>query len=143
MGERLSGTVLERGQVLPGTSIRDADAGGDLRILDLRGRRALVLCFLHEDCPPCARFMESLGAAASDIAAAGARVIRLVPGDPTVRRHLGERGELPTVVITDRDAAAWEAYPASGHDFPPVTEVTETLWHLATMCPECGVATWG
>jgi hypothetical protein len=58
-------------------------------------------------------------------------------------RWLGVEPELPVVLVVDRDGAAWRSYPATGHRFPDPEEVTATLWHLATMCPECGVPTPG
>lgn len=142
MGARLAGTTLERGRVIPGASLREARSGRELPVLGLRGRKALVLCVLHQGCDACERFGEALAEAEGDIAAADGRVLLLSPDARAVKRLLGPDGVIPTVIVTDRYAAGWEAYPAPDHDFPPVTEVVATLWHLATMCPECGVSTW-
>jgi hypothetical protein len=142
MATRLAGTALERGQVLPGAAVREAGSGRELPIRELRGRKALVLCLLHEDCEACERFWARLSGASSDVAAADGRMVRMAEDGPSLRRFLGPDGSVPTVLITDRYAAGWESYPAPGHAFPPVEEIVSTLWHLATMCPECGVPTW-
>lgn len=151
----LPGTALTRGDVLPGTALTDPASGDEIRVWDFRGRAALVLCFLHAACDACATFARELDAAQPEMALTDARAFAIFPqGSPSAlpalvdpegeatRRILGAEGELPTLVVTDRYAAAWESYPILGHDFPPIAEVVGDLWHLATMCEECGVMAW-
>lgn len=143
MSERLPGTVLDAGRVVPGTALRLEPGGGTLSLWDFRHRTAVVLCVLHPDCQPCDRFEAALrDRAGEDVATAGARIVGVRdPGSEGRRRLLG--GSVPPVVIVvDRYGAAWQSYPAEGHHFPEPTEVAATVWHLATMCPECGVSTW-
>lgn len=148
----LPGTLLTRGDVLPGTALFDPTTGEEVRAWDFRGKRALVLSFLHRGCDACARFARELAGAESEIRLAGARCFAVLPGrSPSAlpvlvdregratQRFLGLEGMLPTIVVTDRYAAGWESYPVLGHDFPPVAEVVGDLWHLATMCEECGI----
>ncbi|HEX6207733.1 MAG TPA: hypothetical protein VF058_05170 [Actinomycetota bacterium] len=151
----LPGTTLARGEVLPGTPLIDAATGGEVRVWDFRGRTALVLCFLHLACEACERFAAGLAEAESEIRLTGAcafAVLRepapsalpvFVDGDGDAsRRFLGPEGALPTILVADRYAAAWESYPVLGHDFPPASEIVGDLWHLATMCEECGIMAW-
>ncbi|HEX6262412.1 MAG TPA: hypothetical protein VF097_06150 [Actinomycetota bacterium] len=153
--DTMAGTTLVRGDVLPGTPLIDAATGAEVRIWDFRGRTALVLCFLHPACEACERFAAGLAEMESEFRLTGARafaVLRepspsalpvLVDGHGEAsRRLLGPEGELPTIVVTDRYAAAWESYPVLGHDFPPVSEIVGDLWHLATICEECGIVAW-
>jgi hypothetical protein len=77
--------------------------------------------------------------AADDVATADGRIeVIRDPGSEARRRFLGEE-DPPVLVVVDRYGAAWRSYPAPFHDFPEPPEVAATLWHLATMCPECGV----
>jgi hypothetical protein len=139
--EALAGTVLERGRIVPGAALRDALTGREVGAWSLRGRSALVIGFVHPGCERCATFMGELEDREEDIRMAGGRLLAVDDG-PTAR-WLGVDPELPVVLVVDRDGAAWRSYPATGHRFPDPEEVTATLWHLATMCPECGVPTPG
>jgi hypothetical protein len=137
--EALPGTVLERGRVVPGALLTDVRTGDRVSAWSLRGRRAVVIAFVHAGCSKCEAFLAELEGHTEEMAAAGGQL--LVVGDGSVTRWLGEGAELPLVLVVDRDGAAWRSYPAAGHAFPDPAEVTATLWHLATMCPECGVPT--
>ena len=139
MTEALPGTVLERGRVVPGAPLTDVRTGDEVSAWSLRGLRAMVIAFVHAGCSKCEAFVTELEGHTEDMEAAGGRLLVV---DGSVPRWLGE-AELPLVLVVDRDGAAWRSYPAAGHDFPEPAEVTATLWHLAMMCPECGVPTPG
>lgn len=136
----LPGTTLDRGRVVPGAPLRNLATGDDVSAWSFRGRTALVLCFLHEGCDACSSFLRSLDSIEEDLRVAQAKVLAVSPDARATERFLGS-AELPLVVIVDRDGAAWTSYPAPQHDFPDPKELAATAWHLATMCPECGVAT--
>lgn len=151
----LAGTRLARGDVLPGTALRDPASGDEVRAWDFRGKTALVLCFLHAGCEACASFARDLADEGDELRLTGARAYVVLPNaassvlpvlvDPegeATRRFLGPEGEPPTIVVTDRYAAAWDSYAILEHDFPPASEVVGDLWHLATMCEECGIIAW-
>jgi hypothetical protein len=137
MAEALPGTVLEEGTVVPGSALRDLETGREVLPWSFRHRTAAVLCFLHRDCDRCRVYLGSLRAVSEDIHEAGARVVA-VEGDAP--RFLADGP--PLVLVVDRYGAAWRAYPAPGHHFPEPPDVVATVWHLAMMCPECGVSTW-
>jgi hypothetical protein len=137
MADTLPGTVVEAGAVVPGTALRDLETGREIRPWSFRHRTAVVLCFLHGECRRCRDFLDSLRAEEEEVAGAGARVVA-VDGDAP--RFLQD--EPPVILVVDRYAAACRSYPAPDHEFPEPSEVVATAWHLATMCPECGVSTW-
>lgn len=151
----LPGTALTRGTIVPGVAFDDLARDREVRAWDFRGRTPLVLAFLHPACDPCAAYARDLAAAGPQIEEAGGRVFAVLPEASSmaipelvdregrgVRGMLGPSGEVPTLVVTDRYAAAWESYPSVGHDFPPAGEIVDTVWHLATMCEECGIIAW-
>lgn len=151
----LAGTAIARGDVLPGTPLLDPSRGDEVRAWDFRGKAALVLCFLHPGCEACEAFGSDLAEEEREVRLTGARAFAvlsevapsalpvLVDRDGrAAARFLGPGAELPTILVTDRYAAAWGSYPAPGHDVPPVSEVVGDLWHLATMCEECGIMAW-
>jgi hypothetical protein len=142
MASLLPGTSLEPGRVVPGVELEDR-GGPSVRVWDHRQRSALALSFLHADCAACDAFQRRLEAeAASELDVTRSRAVAVRnDGSPALSRFLGE-AEPPVLVIVDRYGAAWRSYPASGHDFPEPSEVAATLWHLATMCPECGDTAW-
>lgn len=159
MGDRLAGTLLEADQVVPGVPMTDAATGRPVRAWDFRHRRALVLAFLHADCAACEAYGRDLAAVREDLSGAGAEARAVLPAgtsgdgegalpaliDETgraVRRFLEAPEAVPLVLLIDRFGAAWRSYPSPGHDFPSTDEVVASLWHVATMCPECGVSTW-
>jgi hypothetical protein len=141
VAEALAGTVLERGRIVPGAALRDARTGREVGAWSLRGRSALVIAFVHAGCERCASFVGELEDREEEIRTAGGRLLAVDDGSRAM--WLGADPELPVVLVVDRDGAAWRSYPAAGHLFPDPEEVTATLWHLATMCPECGVPTPG
>lgn len=149
---RLPGTALDEGQLLPDVTLQEADSGRPWRPGQLRQHAALVLAFVHADCEPCTRFLETLAERDGDLrwAETQARAVApepaeaplplLVDADGRAReRMLGADGEVPTVLVADRYSAAAASYPAAGHAFPDPDEVVATVRHLAILCPECSV----
>lgn len=147
--ETLAGTALERDRVVPAVVLRDA-SGDEVRPTVFRQHRALVLAFLHPECPDCTRFAEDVASRLREFTAVGSEVRAVLdrPGDVSVplwvdeggrarQALLGSQGTLPTVVALDRYAAAQAAYPATDHDFPDVGELIAELDWLAVQCPEC------
>jgi hypothetical protein len=139
VADALPGTVLEPGRVVPGAPLADARTGHDVSAWSLRGRGSMVIAFVHAGCPRCANYIGRLERREPDLQTADGQL--LVVEDGSLSPWLGEEGQLPLVLVVDRDGAAWRSYPASLHDFPEPAEVVATVWHLATMCPECGVPT--
>lgn len=144
----LPGTALERGRVLPGVRV-GADGWTPWR---LRGRAPQVLAFLHPDCPPCEAWSRDLAAADLSTARAFAVMERAGPsalpvlvdtGGRARERLLGAGGELPTIVVADRHAAAWESYVGAGHDLPSAGEIVATLRHAEITCADCAAPGWG
>jgi hypothetical protein len=142
MAKPLAGTSLERGRVVPGVELED-HGGAPIRVWDHRQRSALIISFLHAECEVCDAYQRRLEEeVAPDLATTRSRALAVRnDGSPAVRRFLGE-AEPPVLVIVDRYGAAWTSYPAAGHHFPEPSELAATLWHLATMCPECGDTAW-
>lgn len=149
---RLPGTTLMEGERLPDVALAEAHGGAPWRPSQLRQRSALVLCFVHPQCPACERFMTGIAEPGDGLSEFDAQVRAVMTEAapsalPVVldrdgrarRRMLGAGGELPCVIVADRYSTAVEAYPAAGHDFPAATEVFATLHHLAILCPECSV----
>ena len=139
----LPGTVLESGRVVPGVALVERRSGSPVKLWDHRQRASLVVSFLHAACDACERFQVALeDEAGPDLATARARAIA-VRGDGSAgaARFVGPDGS-PLVLVIDRYGAAWRSYPAPGHDFPDPREVAATIWHLSTMCPECGDTAW-
>ena len=138
----LPGTKLEAGNVVPGTELTDAVTGSPVTPWAHRQRAAQVLIFVHPSCRACASFLSRLEEeAGDDIRTTGGR-LAAVAADAGGADRFVDPEDAPVVIVLDRYAAAWSSYPAHGHDFPAPSEVAATLWHLATMCPECGVSTW-
>ena len=143
MSEVLAGTALEAGKVVPGAPVELEPGGDTVRLWDFRQRAAVVLAWLHPGCDRCDEFERRLrDEAGADVHTAGGRLVFVRDGGSTGRRRFLGHAEPPVVVVIDRYGAAWRSYPAPGHEFPDPSEVGATLWHLATMCPECGVSTW-
>jgi hypothetical protein len=138
MSDRLPGTALIEGKVVPGLALTDSGTGRELSLWSLRQRSAAVVLFLHHDCERCAAFEAALRGHTDEIEDADGRIV--VTHDAP-ERFLGS-AEPPVILVVDRYAAAWRSFPAPGHAFPDPADVVATLWHLATMCPECGVSTW-
>jgi hypothetical protein len=126
------------GSVVPGAALTDAGTGRELSLWSLRQRSAAAVLFLHPECERCAAFEGALRRHHDDIEEADGRIV--VTHDAP-ERFLGV-AEPPVILVVDRYAAAWRSLPAPGHAFPDPADVVATLWHLATMCPECGVSTW-
>jgi predicted anti-sigma-YlaC factor YlaD len=151
----LSGTALKEGRVMPGASFVDPGSGAEINLWRFRQRVARVLAFLHERCAACRAFAEDLAAVKDDLDWAGAlpRAVLpeeedlavpslLDPGRRGTRRLLGEKAELPMVLVVDRYGAASSSFPAIGHRFSTGEEIAATVTHLALDCPECGVSHW-
>jgi hypothetical protein len=151
---RLAGTSLVRNEPLPQFRLTEAATDAEFAPWDVKGRRALVLAFLHADCPECAAFAEEVAARGDQFQVADANVYAVAPKridalptlvDPdggVARTYLGEDGEVPTVVLADRYGAAWAAYPGFAHDLPTVGELAATAWHMALQCADCAVPVW-
>jgi hypothetical protein len=137
MAETLPGTVVQAGAVVPGAALHDLESGREVRPWSFRHRAAVVLCFLHRDCETCRSYLASLRDEEDDVTQAGARLVA-VDGDAPTFLHDGP----PVILVVDRYGGAWRSYPAPDHQFPAPSELVATVWHLATMCPECGVSTW-
>ncbi|HXF57165.1 MAG TPA: hypothetical protein VNO34_06275 [Actinomycetota bacterium] len=155
MGEWLPGTRLEADRPVPDVPLLEARTGRAVSLGDFRHRQALVLAFLHEDCPACAAFAEALAGVGEDLRLAGAGAyavleascelalpVLLDRGGRLRARLLDPSEEPPLVLVVDRFGAAWRSFPSAGHRFPAASEVAATLWHLALMCPECGGPVW-
>jgi hypothetical protein len=153
--ETLAGTELEMDRVVPGTLMTAASSGAQVSLWDFRQRVAVVICFLHERCEPCAAFARDLApfegelrevdAIALTVVAEAADLALPVWVDEDSRareRFLGRSGELPMVLIVDRYGAARGSFPSRDHAFPPPEEILATVRHLAMECPECGVSEW-
>ncbi len=151
---RLLGTTLERNRAVPQFRLEQAETGRALAPWDLKGRRALVLAFLHPGCARCSEFADELAARHDQFEVADAEVFA-VAGEPVAplptlldrdgtvtRSYLGPDGDVPTVVMADRYGAAWSAYPGFAHDLPTVGELAATAWHMALQCADCAVPVW-
>ena len=151
----LEGTNLEIDRVVPGTPMISESSGARVSLWDLRQRVASAVCFLHEQCEPCAAFARKLAASESELRGADAIALAVVSeaadlelpmwideGAHARDSFLGPKAELPLVLIVDRYGAAARSFPSRGHAFPPTEEIVATLWHLAMQCPECGVSEW-
>lgn len=143
----LAGTALAAGQMLPEVVFTDAGTGQQWRPSQLRQRSAQVLCFLHDDCRPCAALLgrladrqEDLRWTDTEVRAVHARPtdgpfpVLLDPGGDACRRLLGPEGGAPTLVLTDRYTTVADAYPAPDHAFPEVDTVLRSLRLLACDC---------
>ena len=151
---RLAGTTLVRNAPLPQFRLTEAVSNAEFGPWDVKGRRALVLAFLHAGCAECAGFAEELAARGDQFTVADANVYAVAPeriaalptlvdpGGDVARTYLGEAGEVPTVVLADRYGAAWAAYPGVLHDLPTVGELAATAWHMALQCADCSVPVW-
>ena len=138
----LPGTLLAPGRVVPGAELVEAATGRSFNPWTFRQRASLILAFVHPSCEDCDAFVRRLETdAGDDIEVAGGRVVA-VRADAGGAGRFVDVSEAPVVVVLDRYAAAWSSYPAKGHEFPSAAEVAASLWHLATMCPECGVSSW-
>ena len=148
---RLPGTTLEKERGVPGLPVVEWPSGSQRKLTDFRQRNSVILCLLHENCAPCQDFLSSLSGYQDELQLSDAEV-RVVLREPqpspfpvwvdreerTRQRLLGPSGELPTIIVLDRYATAWEAFPAPDHSFPEAGDVAGTVWQLAIMCPECG-----
>lgn len=153
-GVRLTGTTLERDRPIPQFRLTEADTGRLVIPWDLKGRRALVLAFLHAGCGPCAGYADELAAAEDQFLAADALVYAVAPeripplatlvdaDGGTAQVFLGSSGAAPTVILADRYGAAWSAFPGPSHDLPTVGEVAAAAWHMALSCAECSMPAW-
>lgn len=151
---QLAGTTLERGASIPAFRLLEAASDREFAPWDLKGRRALVLAFLHAECAECAAFAEEVAAREDQFRVADASVYAVAPQAlaalPTLldadgevaRAYLGEDGAVPTVVLADRYGAGWAAYSGFGHDLPTVGELAATAWHMALSCADCAVPVW-
>ncbi len=148
---QLPGTVLEREGVVPNLRLLESPSGTIRRLHDFRGRKSLILPFLHSGCERCKAFVADLASYEQKIkesdgevrvvlnAAEETRFPVLVDAEQQARRALlGPDTALPVILVLDRDSAAYESHPVSDHAFPDAGEIAGTLWHLAIMCPECG-----
>lgn len=153
-GAPLPGTRLEVDQVLPGVTFADAASGEPARPREFRGRRALVLAFVHDDCEACAGWAERLAARLGGRADAALRIVapRHGPGqtpgrgglplwtDPDGKRaRLLDDPDVPAVIVLDRYGAVHAAEAVTDHALPPGDEVAATLDYLEVACPECSV----
>ncbi len=148
---QLPGTLLERERVVPNLRLPESPSGIIRGLHDFRGRRSLILAFLHSGCERCEAFVADLASHEQKIRESDGevRVVLdteeetafpvLVDAEQRARRDLlGLDTALPAILVLDRDCAAYESHPASDHAFPDAGEVAGTLWHLSIMCPECG-----
>jgi hypothetical protein len=148
---QLPGTVLERERVVPNLRLPESPSGITRGLHDFRGRKSLILPFLHSGCERCKAFVADLASHEQKIRQSDGevRVVLdaaeetafpvLVDAEQQARRALlGPETALPAILVLDRDSAAYESHPVSDHSFPDAGEVAGTLWHLSIMCPECG-----
>ncbi len=148
---KLPGTTLEKERGVPGLPVVESPSGLQRKLTDFRQRNSVILCLLHSNCASCAGFLESLSGHEEELRLSDAEVRVLldepedspfpvwVDRDNRAReRLLGPGGVVPTIIVLDRYASAWEAFPARDHAFPDAGDVAATVWHLAIQCPECG-----
>jgi len=151
---RLAGTTLERNALIPQFRVAESSTDREFTPWDVKGRRALVLAFLHPGCADCAAFAEEIAARDDQFQVADATVYAVAaepvgplptlldPQGEVAATYLGPDGEVPTVVLADRYGAAWAAYPGFAHDLPTVGELAATAWHMALQCADCAVPVW-
>ena len=114
-------------------------AGRSVRLEDYRGKRVLVLVFTRGFpgylCPMCTSYTAQIAHRYSEIAAAGAEVLLVFPGDPgkveefvqAARDILEEEGAgaLPFPVLLDVDLKAVHAFGIEGDLAKPSTYVID------------------
>ncbi len=151
---RLEGTTLERDRPIPQFHLFDPRTGRELSPWSLKGRRGLLLAFLHAGCTECAAVADELAGVAEQLSAADVDLFAVASARvdplPTLVDHAGEvasaylgtKGHLPTVVLADRYGAAWSAYLGSGHELPTAGELVATAWHMELSCADCAAPAW-
>ncbi len=148
---QLPGTVLERERVVPNLRLPESPSGTIRPLHDFRGRKSLILSFLHPSCERCKAFLADLASHEQKIRESDGEVRVVLDAEEETpfpvlidaeqqARHalLGPDTALPAILVLDRDSAAYESHPASDHAFPDAGDLAGTLWHLSIMCPECG-----
>lgn len=146
----LPGTTLWHDQVVPKVRFSDATAGHAVRPTDFRHQRALVLGFVHDQCPDCAAWAQQAIGAVTGRSDAEIRLVAPRAGPPNsdaflwldrqnVRGRVLTDPDVPAVLLLDRYSAVQEAYIADGHRLPGSDQVMATLDHLSRQCPECSV----
>ena len=104
---------LEPGDVAPGFDLPD-DAGGRVRLSDLRGSRVVLYAFPAAMTPGCTTqacdFRDSLDA----LSAAGIAVVGISPDSPEKLARFRERDGLTFPLASDPDKQVLTAYAAFG-----------------------------
>lgn len=104
---------LEPGDPAPDFDLAD-DAGGRIRLADLRGRRVVLYAYPAAMTPGCTTeacdFRDSLDA----LAAAGISVVGISPDPPAKLARFRERDGLTFPLASDPDHRVLEAYGAYG-----------------------------
>lgn len=101
--------MLETGSVLPDLELEDT-AGRPVRLAGHRGTDNVLLYFMRSvTCPVCAMHVKDLAARAADLAAAGVRVLIVVPEGRSAAAAWQARRELPFEVVTGRHGSPHES----------------------------------
>jgi hypothetical protein len=159
---------LELRQMIPPLAARTL-AGAMVRAWDYKQKKALLIAFLHADCPRCARFLEQLYERAAELAEREAVALVIFSEVPPAaltgslpahiviatdmsgqaqHAFLGEEvfgpagQQLVGVFVADRYGELFAQWVGGDSALPGVPEALSWLAQIQITCEECGAPHW-
>ncbi|MFX1269492.1 MAG: redoxin domain-containing protein [Promethearchaeota archaeon] len=146
------------------------EAGGKkISVWDYKGRRNLVLFFVHPDCRKCQDMLKELSDAYREVIRQESEVLAIIPASPIAAAELKSQLSIPFPVLADEAGGVFQRYgavdssdrptaaviiadrfgevyafslAAAEHRLISVKEIIDFFNFIGIQCPECGAPEW-
>ncbi len=154
--------------MLPAFELPEAE-GGKISFWDYKGRRNLVLFFVHPACQKCRDMLKELAGAYREVIGQEAEVLAVLPASPGEAGRLKHELSIPFPVLADEGGGVFQRYGAvdsndrpsaaviiadrfgeiyafsvatAEHRLMTVREIIDFFNFIGIQCPECGAPEW-
>jgi peroxiredoxin len=160
--------MLSPHEMLPLFELQEA-GGKKISVWDYKGKRNLVLFFVHSGCQKCRDMLGELAQAYREVLSQEAEVLAVLPASPGEAARLKQQLSLPFPLLADEKGEVFRRYGAADsndkpsaavvvadrfgeiyafslataeHRLMPVKEIIDFFAFISIQCPECGAPEW-
>jgi len=160
--------MLSPHEMLPLFELPEA-GGKKVSVWDYKGKRNLVLFFVHPDCQKCRDMLGELAQAYREVLSQEAEVLAIVPASPGEIARLKQQLSLPFPLLADEKGEVFRSYGAvdsndrpsaavviadrfgeiyafslatAEHKLMSVKDIIDFFAFISIQCPECGAPEW-